>query len=137
MSFFVYVLESTDKSTYVGATVDLDHRLRQHNGELKGGAFATHRKIVEGNAWERVCHIRGFPDWRTALQFEWALKYHSRKFPKKMFPLERRMRGLVSVLHLDHATSKSVLYSEYMNEEKGPVIVWESEQAKQIYEKII
>jgi hypothetical protein len=44
---------------------------------------------------------------------------------------------LVSVLRLDRATSKSVLYSEYMNEEKGPVIVWESEQAKQIYEKII
>lgn len=59
--FYVYLLECTDKSTYVGATVDLDHRLRQHNKELVGGAHATSIKVVEGHAWERVCHITGFP----------------------------------------------------------------------------
>ena len=31
MPFFVYLLLSSDNSTYVGATVDLDRRLRQHN----------------------------------------------------------------------------------------------------------
>jgi hypothetical protein len=66
MSFFVYLLECTDKSTYVGATVDLDHRLRQHNKELAGGAHVTSTKVIQGNAWERVCHITGFPDWRWA-----------------------------------------------------------------------
>ncbi|NDE19905.1 MAG: hypothetical protein EB000_05660, partial [Alphaproteobacteria bacterium] len=33
---FVYLLESSDKATYVGATVDVDRRLRQHNKEIKG-----------------------------------------------------------------------------------------------------
>ena len=134
MSYFVYVLESTDKATYVGATVDLDHRLRQHNGELAGGAHATHTRIAQGNAWERVCHIRGFPDWRTALQFEWALKHHSRKFPLKMLPIERRMRGLNVLMKKDRSTSKSVLYSTYP--EGGPCIVWEIDEAKQLYESI-
>lgn len=135
MSFFVYLLECTDKSTYVGATVDLDHRLRQHNGELVGGAHATHVKIAEGNAWERVCHIRGFPDWRTALQFEWAFKYHSRKLPKRMYPLERRMRGLHALMSMDRSTSKSVLYTTYPD--GGPQIVWESDEARQIYESLV
>lgn len=134
MSFFVYVLESTDKATYVGATVDLDHRLRQHNGELVGGAHATHVRIAQGNAWERVCHIRGFPDWRTSLQFEWALKHHSRKFPLKMLPLERRMRGLHTLMKKERSTSKSVLYSTYP--EGGPYIVWEIDEAKRLYESI-
>jgi hypothetical protein len=38
-AFFVYLLlNKTGKCTYVGATIDLNHRLRQHNGEIKGGA---------------------------------------------------------------------------------------------------
>jgi len=44
MSFFVYLLLSSatrGQQTYIGATVDLDHRLRQHNKEIKGGAHAT------------------------------------------------------------------------------------------------
>jgi len=135
MSFFVYLLECTDKTTYVGATVDLDHRLRQHNKELAGGAHATSAKVIQGNAWERVCHITGFPDWRCALQFEWAFKFHSRKFPKRMYPLERRMRGLYVLMHLQQSTSKSIPYSSYPS--GGPIIVWESEEAKNIYESII
>ena len=31
---FVYLLVSTSGSTYVGATVDLERRLRQHNKEI-------------------------------------------------------------------------------------------------------
>ncbi len=40
--WFVYVLLSSDKSrTYVGITTDVDRRLRQHNGEIVGGAKCT------------------------------------------------------------------------------------------------
>ena len=41
MSFFVYFIQSTYGATYIGATVDLDKRIRQHNKEIKGGATAT------------------------------------------------------------------------------------------------
>ena len=38
MSYYVYFIKSTNESTYIGATVDLDKRIRQHNKEIKGGA---------------------------------------------------------------------------------------------------
>jgi structure-specific endonuclease subunit SLX1 len=131
---YVYLLECTDKSTYVGATVDLDHRLRQHNQEIKGGAHATGIKVAQGHSWERILYISGFPDWKTALQFEWAFKHYSRKYPKKMYPLERRMRGLYTLMHLEKSTSKSIPYITYPT--GGPSIHWEIEQAKTIYDKI-
>lgn len=133
--FYVYLLECTDKTTYVGATVNLNHRLRQHNKEISGGAHATSMKVLEGHVWERVCHITGFPDWTSTLQFEWAFKFHSRKLPKRMYPLERRMRGLHSLMHLDKPTSKAIAYSTYPS--GGPIIIWESDEAKELYERII
>ena len=66
-NYYVYLLLSTDGATYIGATVNLDHRLRQHNKEIKGGAIATSRKVMKGQKWERVCHVKGFPSWRAAL----------------------------------------------------------------------
>ena len=84
-NFFVYLLESTNHNTYVGATVNLDHRLRQHNGEIKGGAVATTRKVKKGETWTRVCHVEGFPTWSEALKFEWAWKFYSRILDQKLF----------------------------------------------------
>ena len=111
--FFVYLLECTDKSTYVGATVNLDHRLRQHNKEIKGGAHATTIKVNKGHSWRRVLYVKGFPTWQTALQFEWAFKFYTRKLPRRMDPLERRLSALTTVMNLERSTSKSIPYSEY------------------------
>jgi structure-specific endonuclease subunit SLX1 len=123
-NFYVYLLESTNNSTYVGATVDLDRRLRQHNKEIKGGAVATSNKVVKGEEWKRVCHIEGFPTWQAALQFEWAWKYYSRKLPKKMFPLERRRQSLDTLLSLERPTSKAIPYDEW---EQPIKVIWENE----------
>jgi structure-specific endonuclease subunit SLX1 len=128
--FFVYLLESTNKSTYVGATVNLDHRLRQHNKEIKGGARATSAKVVKGESWKRICHVSGFPDWSSALQFEWKFKNLSRKYPIKMFPLERRLRALKELIALERPTSKAKLFSEW---ESPPKINWEVDEAEKIF----
>mgnify|MGYP001486409971 CR=1 FL=1 len=37
----VYLLRCADKSHYCGITTDIERRLRQHNGELAGGARYT------------------------------------------------------------------------------------------------
>lgn len=116
MSFFVYLLyanASSGQQTYVGATVDLDHRLRQHNKEIKGGARATSVQVERGETWERVCHVAGFPTWNAALQFEWRWKQITRKLPAKMDPLERRIQALRMLLALERSTSKATPYAEW------------------------
>ena len=104
-----YLLATCDagsQKTYVGITPDLDRRLKQHNGLLSGGAKATH-----GRAWERRCHVRGFPDHRAALQFEWRWKNISRGLAGP--PLQRRYAALQTLLALEKSTTSAVPYSEY------------------------
>ena len=141
--YYVYILESSDKaSTYVGATINLDHRLRQHNKDLAGGAHATSIKVAQGHTWRRVCHVEGFPDWSAALQFEWRLKQLSRKlFQTKnkdknagkdagkdanqnvnVKSIDRRIQALHQLLALERPTSKAKAYSEWC---KPPEIVWD------------
>ena len=131
---YVYLLVSTNGNTYVGATIDLNRRLRQHNKEIKGGAYATGIKVSQGEIWKRAAYISGFPDWRTALQFEWRWKQLSRKYSLNMNPLERRINSLNDLLALERPTSKSIAYSEW---EKLPEIHFEIDDAKIYYEKII
>jgi predicted GIY-YIG superfamily endonuclease len=127
--YYVYILESSDKAaTYVGATINLDHRLRQHNKELAGGAHATSVKVAQGSSWHRVCHVSGFPDWSAALQFEWRLKQLSRKICKThsqlhLKPIDRRIQALHQLLALERPTSKAKAFSEWNT---PPKIVWEN-----------
>lgn len=39
--WYVYIVQCTDNTLYTGITTDLKRRLRQHNGELAGGAKYT------------------------------------------------------------------------------------------------
>ena len=132
MSFFVYLLLSSDDATYVGATVDLDRRLRQHNKEIKGGAYATGSKVERGETWIRAAHVEGFPDWQAALQFEWRWKQLSRKLPSSLFPLERRMKALKQLLALERPTSKALAYSEWSS---PPQVNLETQDAEFYYNK--
>lgn len=89
-----YLLESTDgRRTYVGATVNPARRLRQHNGELAGGAKAT-----KGRKWVRRFLVGGFKDERSALRFEWYWKYHTRTGAPGNTFMERRMHALSLLL---------------------------------------
>ena len=72
--------------TYAGVSPDPKRRLRQHNGEIKGGARATTMKVKQGETWRRACYVEGFPTWSEALKFEWAWKFYSRKLSKNLFP---------------------------------------------------
>ena len=128
---YVYLLVSTNGNTYVGATVDLERRLRQHNKEIKGGAHATGIKVSQGENWTRAAHVSGFPDWQAALQFEWRWKHLSRKLPLKMNPLERRINALKELLALERPTSKAIAYSEWP---APPQVHCETDEAKIYYE---
>ena len=131
-NFYVYLLVSSDSSTYVGATIDLDRRLRQHNKEIKGGAHATGIKVQKGEIWERAAYVSGFPDWQSALQFEWRWKQISRKLSIKMYPLERRLEALKKLISLDRSTSKAIPYAEWKS---PPQVNLETEEAKYYYNR--
>ena len=88
--WYCYLLQSSSK-TYVGATIDPDRRLRQHNGELSGGAKAT-----RGYKWERKCLVGIFDSEHDALSFEWHWKRNSKKF--KGNAIERRVKALESMV---------------------------------------
>ena len=130
---YVYLLLSSDNATYVGATIDLDRRLRQHNKEIKGGAHATGIKVEKGETWIRAAHVKNFPDWQAALQFEWRWKQISRKLPAKMCPLLRRLQALDMLLKLERSTSKAKAYIEW---EIAPEVVVEDGEARTIYNKV-
>lgn len=135
MPFYVYLLESTNNATYVGATIDVNRRLRQHNKEIKGGARATGSRVSKGETWRRVCYVSGFPDWTSALQFEWRWKQISRVISKKNTPLKnsnlhryknplhKRLYALDSLLSLNQSTTKAILFKEW---EIPPHIHWEN-----------
>ena len=126
--FYVYLLESSGKhTTYVGATTDVNRRLRQHNKELAGGAVATGTRVARGETWSRVCYIEGFPTWNAALQFEWRFKQITRRIhtsvPNQMSSIDRRKHALEILLALDRPTTRAVAYAEWPNG-TGPVVVW-------------
>lgn len=129
---YVYLLLTSPKrdATYVGATVDLGRRLRQHNKEIKGGAHATGAKVDKGETWIRAGHVAGFPDWQAALQFEWRWKQITRKMPVKMKPLDRRIAALKQLLSLERPTTKAKAYSEWSS---PPVVNMEDEEAIKLY----
>ena len=113
---YVYFIESTQGSTYIGATVNLEKRIRQHNKEIKGGATATSNKVLNGEVWSYVCYVENFPNYNEALKFEWRWKQISRILQKKnpkQKPREKRLEALKMLLELDKPTSKAMLYSDY------------------------
>lgn len=78
---YCYLLRSINpkfkRRTYIGYTVNPARRLRQHNGEITGGA----KKTRFARPWKMVCYIEGFPTERIALQFEW-INHHPKSIRK-------------------------------------------------------
>lgn len=88
-----YVLRhAATARTYAGYTVDVCRRLRQHNGDLVGGARATSRT---SGGWGIAMVVRS-PDFDAcdALSFEWRLKHPPAAAAKGMWGLSRRIAAL-------------------------------------------
>jgi len=135
MSYYCYMLYTEKDQTYIGATINLDHRLRQHNKEISGGAKATSIRVAQGLSWKRVCHITNIPEWKSALQLEWKWKQLGRTTYKHIRnPIERRLYSLKKLLSLEKPTQKSIPYDAYPN--GPPEIIWELDELKQLYDSL-
>jgi predicted GIY-YIG superfamily endonuclease len=132
MNAYCYLLYTSTGQTYIGATVDPDRRLRQHNQEISGGARATGIRVAQGQEWKRACYIQGIPEWRTALQIEWRWKQLGRTRCKHIQnPMDRRLASLKLLLSFEKPTEKAIPYDAYPD--GRPTIVWESEELQQRY----
>jgi putative endonuclease len=73
----VYFLQNGKKS-YIGYTTDLHRRIRQHRGEITGGAKYT-TSWPNRDVTKVIMYISGFPTHKLALSYEW----HAKRRPKK------------------------------------------------------
>ncbi len=107
--YYCYILYTSNafytNQTYNGSTNDLKRRIRQHNGELVGGAKSTSNK----GPWEYLAVISGFETHKEALSCEWRIKHPTNKKlrPKKYCGVEGRVKSLNLVLGLDKWTNNS------------------------------
>ena len=108
--YYCYIIRSTNpnfsNSTYNGSTNNLIRRLRQHNGEIVGGAKATKGK----GPWEYYVIWEGFNSKIEALSCEWRIKHptNSRKRPSQYNGVKGRIKSLNLLIGLDNWTSKSL-----------------------------
>lgn len=98
----LYIIENGPFS-YCGVSPDPVRRLRQHNGEIRGGAKYTTSKSPN---WKHVCIIEGFPTKIESMQLEWAIKNCP---PKRKGGIDNRIRKMFKTLNKKRWTSYAPL----------------------------
>lgn len=94
--WFNYVIFSKFKKSYVGSTVNLDRRIRQHNQEIKGGAKYT----KSCSNWEYYCVIYNLNNQKnTCLSEEWHIKYFTVRKVKKSFDSFDKRRQAIEMYY--------------------------------------
>ena len=100
----LYIIENKGY-TYVGVSPDPVRRLRQHNGEIKGGAKYTHAKKGDG---EWIYHLKINNLTKSdALSMERTAK-NLRKKAKGKTPLDKRLDVLLPLV--DKYQDANVIY---------------------------
>lgn len=107
--YYCYILRSTNPTfsnlTYNGSTNNLIRRLRQHNGEIVGGAKATKNK----GPWVYIAIWEGFQSHCEALSCEWRIKHptNTKKRPSQYNGVNGRIKSLNLLINLDTWTKQS------------------------------
>lgn len=71
--WFLYMVRAATGQLYTGISVDPARRLRQHNGELKGGA-----KALRGKGPLQLVYQQSYADRSSASKAEYQLKQRSK-----------------------------------------------------------
>lgn len=87
MNYFVYIIECSDKSLYVGVTNDYEQRLFEHREGINIKAYTYSRRPLQ------LIYVERFSNINHAIEFEKQVKGWSRK--KKLSYIENSFDGLV------------------------------------------
>jgi putative endonuclease len=78
-TYYTYIVECADGTLYTGVALDVQKRIKQHNGELTGGAkYTSPRRPVILKYLEEHC------DRAAATQREYQLKQLTRHEKQKL-----------------------------------------------------
>ncbi len=81
--WIVYLLQNGRRS-YVGCTTDVHRRLRQHNGEIRGGARSTRSGAPN---WTIRLYVEGFANRAEAMRWERIVKSRARGLQNRAWAL--------------------------------------------------
>ena len=73
MSYFVYIVECSDKTLYTGIATDIKRRVNEHNLSDKGAKYTKVRRPVS------LVYSEEFEDRSSASKREYAIKKLSRE----------------------------------------------------------
>ena len=82
MRFFVYILQCSDESLYIGSTNNLERRLIQHNTSKQGAHYTKIRRPVT------LQYSESFKTLRSARKREAELKNWSREQKLQLIQLK-------------------------------------------------
>jgi predicted GIY-YIG superfamily endonuclease len=103
------IFNKTNNKTYIGSTINITRRFRQHNGEIKGGA-----KYTRGGIWEPYIILADLDHTKnTALSYEWHLKRSSKKFKNLNSKLKRK-KGLEKFINTKISNKCKHIYTHIL-----------------------
>ena len=101
-NYIIYNESNNLKRTYNGMTNNFEHRIKQHNNIIKGGAKYTTNIIKKypESEWKLLCLIEGFDSKSEAMKAEWRIKHptNQKKRPNKFNRPDGRLLGIKYIL---------------------------------------
>ena len=96
-NYYCYFLISHKSNrTYIGITNNLENRIKQHNGKIKGGAKST-----QSSSWNYHTVIGNFKNKSESMSFEWYWKHiknKNGKWIKNKSGMNNKMKRLLELI---------------------------------------
>ena len=113
--YYCYLIMS-NKLLYTGITNNLEKRIRQHNGLIRGGAKYTRKSKI----WLYHTIVGKFNTKSEACKFEWMWKHiknKKNKWRKNKAGMKNKMERLIELLLSDQWIEKGIyhFYQDYKN----------------------
>ena len=92
MTYFIYILECSDRTLYTGSTNDLEKRVKIHNTANAGAKYTHSRRPV------RLVYTENLRDVSSALKREREIKKLTRKKKLELISSSQKQASIVHSL---------------------------------------